>query len=45
MDSAQSQPSAGRSQRTFVLTKAQAQGSRAWWVVDAQGKPKLSLLF
>jgi large subunit ribosomal protein L13 len=39
MDSAQSHPSAGRSQRTFVLTKAQAQGSRAWWVVDAQGKP------
>jgi large subunit ribosomal protein L13 len=39
MDSAQSHPSAARSQRTFVLTKAQAQGSRAWWVVDAQGKP------
>jgi len=26
-------------QRTFVMTKAQAQASRAWWVVDATGKP------
>ena len=25
--------------RSFVMTKAQAQGSRAWWVVDATGKP------
>lgn len=25
--------------RTFVMTKAQAQGSRAWWVVDASDKP------
>jgi large subunit ribosomal protein L13 len=25
--------------KTFVMTKAQAQGSRAWWVVDATGKP------
>src|SRR5579862_5893859 len=25
--------------KTFVMTKAQAQGSRAWWVVDAAGKP------
>jgi large subunit ribosomal protein L13 len=25
--------------RTFVMTKAQAQASRAWWVVDATGKP------
>jgi large subunit ribosomal protein L13 len=33
-------PQAGaRAQKTFVMTKAQAQGSRAWWVVDAAGKP------
>src|SRR5579862_718373 len=25
--------------KTFVMTKAQAQGTRAWWVVDASGKP------
>jgi len=25
--------------RTFVMTKAQATSSRAWWVVDATGKP------
>jgi large subunit ribosomal protein L13 len=25
--------------KTFVMTKAQAQSSRAWWVVDATGKP------
>jgi large subunit ribosomal protein L13 len=25
--------------RTFVLTKAHAQSLRAWWVVDATGKP------
>ena len=25
--------------RSFVMTKAQAQGSRAWWVIDATGKP------
>jgi large subunit ribosomal protein L13 len=25
--------------KTFVMTKAQAQASRAWWVVDATGKP------
>jgi large subunit ribosomal protein L13 len=24
--------------KTFVMTKAQAQSSRAWWVVDAKGK-------
>jgi large subunit ribosomal protein L13 len=24
--------------KTFVMTKAQAQSSRAWWVVDATGK-------
>jgi large subunit ribosomal protein L13 len=27
------------SHRSFVMTKAQAQSSRAWWVVDATGKP------
>jgi large subunit ribosomal protein L13 len=26
-------------QKTFVMTRAQAQSSRAWWVVDATGKP------
>ena len=26
-------------QKTYVMTKAQAQSSRAWWVVDATGKP------
>lgn len=25
--------------RTFVMTKAQATSARAWWVVDATGKP------
>lgn len=25
--------------RTFVMTKEQASASRAWWVVDATGKP------
>ena len=25
--------------KTYVMTKAQAQGARAWWVVDAAGKP------
>ncbi len=25
-------------QKTFVMTKAQAHGTRAWWVVDASGK-------
>ena len=34
------QPSAPhRTQSTFVMTRAQAQSSRAWWVVDATGKP------
>src|SRR5580693_8265076 len=34
------QPSAPhRTQSTFVMTRAQAQASRAWWVVDASGKP------
>jgi large subunit ribosomal protein L13 len=33
-------PSSPRgSQKSFVMTKAQAQASRAWWVVDATGKP------
>jgi large subunit ribosomal protein L13 len=27
------------SHRSFVMTKAQAQSTRAWWVVDATGKP------
>jgi large subunit ribosomal protein L13 len=39
MDSPQSPSPNGHSQRTFVMTKAQAQGSRSWWVVDATGKP------
>jgi large subunit ribosomal protein L13 len=26
-------------QKSFVMTRAQAQSSRAWWVVDATGKP------
>lgn len=26
-------------QKTFVMTKAHATASRAWWVVDASGKP------
>ena len=25
--------------KSFVMTKAHAQASRAWWVVDASGKP------
>jgi len=25
--------------RTYVITRAQATASRAWWVVDASGKP------
>jgi large subunit ribosomal protein L13 len=28
-----------RSHSTYVMTRAQAQASRAWWVVDATGKP------
>jgi large subunit ribosomal protein L13 len=35
----QQSPKPARAQKTFVMTKAQAQGSRAWWVVDAAGKP------
>src|SRR6516164_3904010 len=26
-------------QKTYVMTTAEAQASRAWWVVDATGKP------
>src|SRR5271154_6105690 len=38
------QPSAQhRTQSTFVMTRAQAHASRAWWVVDATGKPLGSL--
>jgi large subunit ribosomal protein L13 len=33
------QISARAPNKTFVMTKAQAQGARAWWVVDATGKP------
>jgi large subunit ribosomal protein L13 len=39
MSSTELQPSHRSPQRTFVLTKAHAQASRAWWVVDAAGKP------
>src|SRR5271165_1095158 len=42
MSSTETTPSARNSrtsQRTYVMTRAQAQGSRAWWVVDAAGKP------
>jgi large subunit ribosomal protein L13 len=39
MDSTQPQSPSRGSQRTYVMTKAQAQGSRSWWVVDATGKP------
>src|SRR5579863_6462634 len=28
----------GGPRKTFVMTKAQAQSSRAWWVVDGTGK-------
>jgi large subunit ribosomal protein L13 len=35
----QPQPSHRSPQKTFVLTREQAQQSRAWWVVDAAGKP------
>jgi large subunit ribosomal protein L13 len=33
------QPIRRSPERTFVMTRAQATGSRAWWVVDASGKP------
>ena len=34
-----SAPPARTPHRSYVMTKAQAQASRAWWVVDATGKP------
>lgn len=39
MSSTESQSSTRGPNRSFVMTKAQAQSSRAWWVVDATGKP------
>ena len=39
MASAKSQPMPRSPARTFVITRAQATASRAWWVVDASGKP------
>jgi large subunit ribosomal protein L13 len=39
MDSSPSQPRTRGPGKTYVMTKAQAQGSRAWWVVDATDKP------
>jgi large subunit ribosomal protein L13 len=38
MSTPQPKPAARRSQKTFVMTAAHAQSSRAWWVVDAEGK-------
>jgi large subunit ribosomal protein L13 len=38
-ESQQSPKPATSGRKTFVMTKAQANGSRAWWVVDAAGKP------
>jgi large subunit ribosomal protein L13 len=39
MASATSQPMQRSPERTFVMTRAHATASRAWWVVDATGKP------
>jgi large subunit ribosomal protein L13 len=39
MTSSEQQPIHRSPHRTFVMTKAHAQASRAWWVVDAAGKP------
>lgn len=39
MDSSPSQSRARGSQRTYVMTKQEAQAARAWWVVDATDKP------
>ena len=41
MSTTESHPSAPTRtpNKTYVMTKAQAQGTRAWWVVDATGKP------
>jgi large subunit ribosomal protein L13 len=38
MASSELQPNHRSPQRSFVMTKAHAQSSRAWWVVDATGK-------
>jgi large subunit ribosomal protein L13 len=38
MPSTESTPAKPSPRKTFVMTRAQAQGSRAWWVVDAAGK-------
>ncbi len=40
MPSAENTPALTRGpNKSFVMTKAHAQASRAWWVVDATGKP------
>jgi large subunit ribosomal protein L13 len=39
MASAKPQPMRRSPARTYVITRAQATASRAWWVVDASGKP------
>ncbi len=39
MSSTQSEPRKRPAHKTFVMTKAAAQASRSWWVVDATGKP------
>ena len=39
MASTEFQPSPRRPHKTFVMTKAHAQATRAWWVVDATDKP------
>ena len=39
MPSPETTPTPKRSHKTFVMTKAHAQASRAWWVVDATDKP------
>ena len=39
MSSTEPQSPSRSTHRTFVMTKAHAQASRAWWVVDASGKP------
>ena len=38
MPSPEPQPRKRVPQKSFVMTKAQAQSSRAWWVVDGTGK-------
>jgi large subunit ribosomal protein L13 len=39
MPATQPKPAARRSHKTFVMTAEHATASRAWWVVDAEGKP------